>query len=187
MPGARCARSLACKNRKHASKSPRSHRFHPAFPARLVLTGYFALSLVIGLVVTILAQCKALSRVNASVEASGPHDFAVRDMRIRLMRRRVHRILCPTFCDDRETSLAWARDGRGVLLIWAGQKAKNFLGQDWTAQISLIELRFSRFWRIAYRAGPGIRRRCLRSKREACSVPLTESPHWRCASRSFYS
>jgi hypothetical protein len=26
MPGARCARSLACKSRKHASKSPRSHR-----------------------------------------------------------------------------------------------------------------------------------------------------------------
>jgi hypothetical protein len=26
MPGARCARSLACKSRKHASKSPRSRR-----------------------------------------------------------------------------------------------------------------------------------------------------------------
>jgi hypothetical protein len=34
MPGARCARSLACKSRKHASKSPRSHRKHPAFPAQ---------------------------------------------------------------------------------------------------------------------------------------------------------
>jgi hypothetical protein len=34
MPGARCARSLACKSRKHASKSPRSRRNRPAFPAQ---------------------------------------------------------------------------------------------------------------------------------------------------------
>jgi hypothetical protein len=34
MPGARRARSLACKSRKHASKSPRSRRKHPAFLAQ---------------------------------------------------------------------------------------------------------------------------------------------------------
>jgi hypothetical protein len=34
MPGARCTRSLACKIKKHTSKSPRSRRIHPAFPAQ---------------------------------------------------------------------------------------------------------------------------------------------------------
>src|SRR5271168_1936279 len=38
------------KIKSTTSKSPRSHRFHPAFPARLVLTGSFVLSPVIGLV-----------------------------------------------------------------------------------------------------------------------------------------
>jgi hypothetical protein len=35
--------------------------------------------------------------LDASVEASGPHDFAVRDTRIRLVRCCVHRISRPTF------------------------------------------------------------------------------------------
>ena len=34
MPDARCTRSLACEIKKHTSKSPRSHRDHPAFPAQ---------------------------------------------------------------------------------------------------------------------------------------------------------
>jgi hypothetical protein len=38
MPGARCARSLACKSRKHASKSLRSHRKTPGIPYAMALT-----------------------------------------------------------------------------------------------------------------------------------------------------
>jgi hypothetical protein len=53
----------------------------------LVLTVSFVLSLVIGFVVTIPAQCKALSRVDAGVEASRPHDFTVRDRAARLAAR----------------------------------------------------------------------------------------------------
>jgi hypothetical protein len=53
-----------------------------------------------------------LSRVDASVGASGPHDFAVRNTRIRLVRCCVHRIFRPTFCDDRETPLMRAEDAR---------------------------------------------------------------------------
>jgi hypothetical protein len=51
-------------------------------------------------------------KVDTSVGVSGRHDFAVRDRRIRLVRRRVHRISCPTFCDDRETPLRRAGDAR---------------------------------------------------------------------------
>jgi hypothetical protein len=46
-----------------------------------------------------------LRQLDISVEISGRHDFAVRDKRIRLVRRRVHRIPRPTFSDDRETPL----------------------------------------------------------------------------------
>jgi hypothetical protein len=48
------------------------------------------------------------AKLDASVEASGPHDFAVREKRARLARRRVHRIP-PHVRDDRETPLC--RDG----------------------------------------------------------------------------
>jgi hypothetical protein len=61
--------------------------------------------------------------VDTSVEISGRHDFAVRDTRLRqkaspgkgaarLATPRVHRISCPTFCDDRETPLMRAEDAR---------------------------------------------------------------------------
>jgi hypothetical protein len=43
----------------------------------MVLTAYGALSPVIGLVVTVTAQYEVLSRLDAGVEASGPHAFAV--------------------------------------------------------------------------------------------------------------
>jgi hypothetical protein len=42
---------------------------------------------------------------DASVEASGPHDFAVRLARVRLAQQAVHRIPTPNVRDDRETPL----------------------------------------------------------------------------------
>jgi hypothetical protein len=104
MPDAQCTRSLACKNRKHASKSPRSHRDHPAFPHAMVLTAYFVLSPVIGLSCHRRpCDAKHHHELDAGVEASGPHDFAVRVSAVRPRKMfalscfRVHRIPCPTF------------------------------------------------------------------------------------------
>src|SRR6202051_4763393 len=50
---------------------------HPAFPHAMVLTVSFALSPVIGLVCH-RRQRSDLRQLDASVGASGPHDFAVR-------------------------------------------------------------------------------------------------------------
>jgi hypothetical protein len=71
----------------------------------MVLTVSFVLFPVIGLV------CHRRSRnffhqLDASVEASEPHDFAVRDQRLRLKRLHVHRIP-PRVRDDREPPLRW--------------------------------------------------------------------------------
>ncbi len=79
MPGARCTRSLVRKVLvAHECSHHRYSRIHPAFPHAMVLTVSFVLSPVIGL------SChrrwrSCLRKLDAGVEASGPHDFAVRE------------------------------------------------------------------------------------------------------------
>jgi hypothetical protein len=95
MPGAHCTRSLACKVRKaHERSHHRSTEITRHSRTRMVLTVSFGLSPVIGL------SChrhrrNTFRQLDASVEASGPHDFAVRVRAIRQERTRVHRIPHP--------------------------------------------------------------------------------------------
>ena len=60
-------------------------------------------------------------RLDASIGASGPHDFTVRIRTIRQGRIRVHRIPSRA-CDDRETPLVPGRDESGILLIWVSRQ-----------------------------------------------------------------
>ena len=87
MPGARCTRSLAWEKVEPHERSHREvHRNHPAFPHAMVLTAYFVISLVIGSLVTITCELACLCpvgptrlrRLDAGIEASGPHDLTVR-------------------------------------------------------------------------------------------------------------
>src|SRR3954452_16339542 len=76
-PGACCTRGLACQMRKQ--KRTRAYRFsggNPAFPAQWFY-GLYALSQVTGLVCHLRAR-NDFRELDASVGASGPHDFAVR-------------------------------------------------------------------------------------------------------------
>jgi hypothetical protein len=73
----------------------------------MVLTVSFVLSPVIGLFCH-RHQRNCFHQLNASVEASGPHDFAVRLSAIRQKRIRVHRIP-PRVRDDRDTPLCGTR------------------------------------------------------------------------------
>jgi hypothetical protein len=61
----------------------------------MVLTVSFVLFPVIGLFVTVIGRL--VRRFNASVEASEPHDFAVRIGALRLAHLRVHRSPRSTF------------------------------------------------------------------------------------------
>jgi hypothetical protein len=64
----------------------------------MVLTAYSTLSPAIGLVVTVVSAMRQhCRRLDASVEASGPRGFAVRDKHTRLVCPRVHRIFRLTF------------------------------------------------------------------------------------------
>jgi hypothetical protein len=52
------------------------------------------------------------AQLGASVGASGPHDFTVRDLDVRLTRGRVHRIPPPTFVTIAKRSSSRPRDAR---------------------------------------------------------------------------
>jgi hypothetical protein len=102
----------------------------------MVLTAYSALSPVIGL------SChrrrrNCFHRLDAGVEASGPHDFAVREKRSRRQRCRVHRIP-PRVRDDRDTPLDWGETAGVLELIWGKREGKYFWKWGWTAQIRLM-------------------------------------------------
>jgi hypothetical protein len=112
-PGARCTRSRACRV---VSTRVSHHRFTgtPGLPCAMVLTVYFALSLVTGLSCHHRSQetCKQLAsrELDASVGASGPHDFAVRAQRHSSFDSRRPSHPAPNVRDDRDTPLLWVRD-----------------------------------------------------------------------------
>jgi hypothetical protein len=84
----------------------------------MVLTVSFALSPVIGL--GCHRHLRDTSRkLDASVEASGPHDFAVRLSAVRYRHISVHRIP-PRVRDDREPPLKWDGTVEDMEMIWVG-------------------------------------------------------------------
>jgi hypothetical protein len=70
----------------------------------MVLTAYVALSPVTGLFCHRRLQI-TICELDASVGASGPHDFTIRVRIARLAICRVHRIPHSTSVDDRDTPL----------------------------------------------------------------------------------
>src|SRR5438874_2500496 len=76
MPGARCTRSLACKIKKHTSIVTTVTPETPGIPRAMVLTVSFVLFPVTGLVCH--RRLAFTAKLDASVGASEPHDFAVR-------------------------------------------------------------------------------------------------------------
>src|SRR3954466_4611287 len=119
----------------------------PAFPHAVVLTVSFVISPVIGLVVTVALRSPA--KLDASVEASGPHDFAVRvQHRSSAVLNGVHRIP-PRVRDDRERPSV-GRDGaiRKVFCVWG--ETKYFRERDWTGRNRLFWLNNSRCARSGF-------------------------------------
>jgi hypothetical protein len=104
----------------------------------MVLTVSFALSLVTGLVCHHRKRnAQALSLLDASVGASGPHDFAVRKSAVRPRKnlrapllRPPHPI--PHVRDDREPPLFRGWDIFALLLFLAIREAKYFCEESWT-------------------------------------------------------
>jgi hypothetical protein len=120
-PGARCTRSLVCSVLVAHECSHYRFTGTPSFPCAMVLTACFVLSPVTGLSChRHLADNSA--KLDASVGASGPHDFAVRISIIRpalaclMLPRPPHPV--PYVRDDHDTPLCVGRDGGVLELIW---------------------------------------------------------------------
>ena len=79
MPGARCARSLVCDIKtKHTSIVTTVTPETPGIPRAMVLTVSFVLSPVTGLFCHRRRRKVVFRKLDTSVGAPGPHDFAVR-------------------------------------------------------------------------------------------------------------
>src|SRR3954451_5390461 len=137
MPGARCTRSLACKSKKAHEVVTTGSPEQPGIPRAMVLTVSFVISPVIGLVCH-RRRRNHFRQLDASVEAPGPHDFAVRVSTFRQACYRVHRIPCPTFVTIAKRPFVWDGMARVLKLIWGNGEAEYFSGKDWTTQITLI-------------------------------------------------
>jgi hypothetical protein len=156
MPGAQCTRSLVCEVVvQHAHEySQRSHRKSPGIPARNGFNGFLrALPGDRAFLSPSLAKI-ASRKLDAGVEASGPHDFSVRKQNALVSSAAcVHRIQ-PRVRDDRDTPLVWG-GRRGYKSDLRFRKTRIFLQRGWTTQITLIRLRKSDF----ARKGTGARQR----------------------------
>src|SRR3954463_13784905 len=103
----------------------------PAFPHAMVLTVSFVISPVIGLVCHRRFAC---TKLDASVEASGPHDFAVRvQHRSSAVPNSVHRIPSRVR-DGRERPLV-GRDGAIRKVFRLKREARYFCERGWTGDL----------------------------------------------------
>jgi hypothetical protein len=102
-PGARCTRSRACSVESTRVSHHRSTGT-PGLPCAMVLTAYFALSLATGLCCHHRRR-NCFHQLDASVGASGPHDFAVRRLAPSSTRYQRPPHPAPNVRDDRETPL----------------------------------------------------------------------------------
>ena len=108
MPGAQCTRSLVCEMvvQDAHEYSQRSHRKSPGIPARNGFTAYVALLCNRAFLSPSLAKI-ASRKLDASVEASGPHDFAVRKQSALVRSAACGHRIQPRVRDDRDTPLVW--------------------------------------------------------------------------------
>src|ERR1700733_7949864 len=103
----------------------------------MVLTVSFALSPVTGLVChRHLADTSA--KLDASVGASGPHDFAVRVSAIRQKAHPRPSHPNPTFVTIAKRPFVWAGMAGDMHVIWVKREQEYFCEGDWTGSISLI-------------------------------------------------
>src|SRR5215213_3897709 len=139
MPGARCTRSLACEScREHTSIVTVGSPDRPGIPARNGFNGFLR-DLLGDRAFLSPSPAVCLRKLDASVEASGPHDFAVRLGVVRQRHLRVHRIP-PRVRDDRDTPLWWDETARTTVVICVARKLKYFSKWGWTGKSLICHL-----------------------------------------------
>jgi hypothetical protein len=127
MPGAQCARSLACEISKAHEHSHYGHTGSPGIPYAMVLTVSFVLSPVIGLICH--RRLQTLPSANLTPASRRQDHTTSPSASARFVKRAacVHRIP-PRVRDDRDTPLVGAGRGELVEMICPTGKAKYFCG-----------------------------------------------------------
>jgi hypothetical protein len=133
MPGARRA-AASCAKIESTRDSHHGHTGFTRHSPRNGFTAYSALFPVIGLSCH-RHQRSCLRQLDAGVEASEPHDFAVRITCCSSAAHQRPSHPVPNVRDDRETPLCVGRDGIAIFLFLPNGKAKNFSKQDWTGEL----------------------------------------------------
>jgi hypothetical protein len=122
MPGAR--RAAASRAKQKSTRD--SHHGHTGIARHSLRNGFTAYNVIF----PVIGLCchrhqRSCSRqLDASVEASEPHDFAVRSRAVRQQHIRVHRIP-PRVRDDREPPLVWDETKSLYCCFYPGVK-RNF-------------------------------------------------------------
>ena len=78
-----------------------------------------------------------MRHLTPTIEASGPHDFAVRKVALSSAAPLASIASPPYVRDDRETPLCAGRDASDVEVIWVKRELEYFYEEDWTGSISL--------------------------------------------------
>jgi hypothetical protein len=110
------------KNRKHTSVVTTGSPVSPGIPARNGFNGFLR-ALLGDRLVCHRRWRKCFRQLDAGIEASGPHDFAVRLRAVRQQHVSVHRIP-PRVRDDRDTPLEWDETGIAIFLFLPTRQAK---------------------------------------------------------------
>jgi hypothetical protein len=134
MPGARCARSLACKSRKHASKSPRSRRVARHSPRN----GFNGFLRALPGDRALLPPSPPRSLLPRNLTpASGRQDHTTSPSATKRFRQRavcVHRIPCPTSVTIAKRPSVWDGMAGDAEVIWVGRERKYFCKGGWTCK-----------------------------------------------------
>src|SRR3954447_7307307 len=118
-------RSLACKNKKHTSVVTTVTPDSSGIPRAMVLTVSFVISSVIGLCCH-RRQQNEFRQLDASIEASGPHDFAVRE-KLRIVERAFASTASrPAFVTIASRPSWWDETARLIGLIWGNRETIFF-------------------------------------------------------------
>jgi hypothetical protein len=139
----------------------------------MVLTVSFVLSPAIGLFCHRRWQ-RLSCQLDASVEASGPHDFSVRQQNALVRSAACGHRIQPRVRDDRDTPLEWGGRRRYKVICGFG-KPEYFFERGWTGRNRLIRLEKLDFTRKSAAARredpqPGSSQRAGTARR-ACLLP----------------
>jgi hypothetical protein len=113
-----------------------------------------------GLFVTV--TCAPERKLDAGVEASGPHDFSVRVGTFRQTAPPASTASRPAFVTCATPLCGGGMAGMSEV-IWVRREAECFCEGDWTGQITLIRLKKSAFCRKSRKRVTASKRSCSRS------------------------